>query len=157
MEPRKYRFRLLDAAISRTFLLSLVRQTGSTTPIPFTVIASDAGYLTQPVVTSSLYISMAERYEIVIDFAAFAGQNLILRNARDVMADEDYNGTNRVMQFRVGTTVTDTTNNGAIPSSLATVAFPTPKTTIDRSFRFERRYELAVHAKYSPIKAYPSF
>ena len=136
VEPRKYRFRLLDASISRTFKLSL--RTSSNTAIPFQVIASDAGYLESPQTTTSLFIAMAERYEIVVDFAAYAGKEITVKNERDVMADEDYNGTNRVMKFKVGSTVTDATRNGAPPSALATVKFPPPKTTVDRRFKFER-------------------
>jgi bilirubin oxidase len=82
VEPRKYRFRLVDASVSRAFRLSLV-ETGKTSAIPFTVIAADAGYLSRPITTSDLYIAMAERYEIIIDFAAWKGKKLTLRNARD--------------------------------------------------------------------------
>lgn len=81
---------------------------------------------------------MAERYEIVVDFAAYAGRNVTMMNSRDVMADEDYAGTDRVMRFVVGTTVTDTSNNGALPAVLADLAIPPPKSTVDRTFRFER-------------------
>ncbi|KAI5791979.1 Cupredoxin [Geopyxis carbonaria] len=137
VEPRKYRFRLLDAAISRTFQLSLT-EAGKSTKLPFTVVAADAGYMSRPVTTTSLYLAMAERYEIIVDFAAYKGKNITMKNARDVMKDEDYAGTDRVMQFVVGQTVTDTSNNGPPPSTLASLDLPTPKSTIDQRFKFER-------------------
>jgi hypothetical protein len=81
---------------------------------------------------------MAERWEVVFDFAQFAGKNVTLKNSRDVQADKDYAATDRVLQFVVGKTAPDQTNNGAVPSTLRTVPFPPSKTGIDRSFKFGR-------------------
>ena len=72
------------------------------TQLPFQVVASDAGLMSKPVTSTTLEIAMAERWEIVFDFAAFANKNITLRNSRDVQADEDYEGTDRVMRFVVG-------------------------------------------------------
>jgi FtsP/CotA-like multicopper oxidase with cupredoxin domain len=137
VQPRKYRLRFLDAAISRTFLLYFQRQTGSAAKIPFQVIASDSGLLESPATTSELYVSMAERYEIVFDFSPFAGQNITLRNTEDVGENDDYLHTNKVMRFVVsGTPVTDTST---VPSSLATIPWPPPAgTTVDHHFLFHR-------------------
>ena len=138
VEPRKYRFRILDASISRAYLLSLVPDVKNGKPIPFDVIASDAGYLEAPVTTTSMYISMAERYEVIVDFAPYKGQNIIMKNARDVFKDEDYAATDRVIQFRVGTKVTNTERNGGAPTPLGNLDLPPPKSTVDRKFKFER-------------------
>lgn len=54
VEPRKYRFRLLDAAVSRSFSLYFVDTSDENTRIPFQVIASDSGLLEEPVTTSKL-------------------------------------------------------------------------------------------------------
>ena len=137
VEPRKYRLRFLNAAVSRTFRLYFQRATGSTAKIPFKVIASDAGLLTGPAATDNLYISMAERYEVVFDFSPFAGQNITLRNYDDVGADEDYLQTNKVMRFVVSSTpVTDTS---VVPNTLATVNFPAPSGPgVDHHFEFHR-------------------
>lgn len=137
VQPRKYRLRFLNAAVSRTFLLYFQRQTGSTAKIPFQVIASDAGLLTGPASTSSLYISMAERYEVVFDFAPFAGQNITLRNTEDVGADEDYLHTDKVMRFVVSST--PVTDPSTVPNTLATVNFPTPSgSAVAHHFEFHR-------------------
>ncbi|KAF1992593.1 Cupredoxin [Aulographum hederae CBS 113979] len=138
VEPRKYRFRFLDTSVSRTFSLYFVADKASSTKIPMTVIGSDAGLGTAPVKTSTLDISMAERYEVVFDFAAYKDQNVTLKNQWDVGADDDFAGTDRVMKFIVGNTVTSTAGNGELPASLVSVPFPQQKTTIDRSFKFER-------------------
>ncbi|GAB1312539.1 Bilirubin oxidase [Madurella fahalii] len=137
VQPRKYRLRFLDASVSRSFLLYFQRQSGSSAKIPFQVIASDSGLLESPVTTSEIYISMAERYEIVFDFAPFAGQNITLRNTEDVGEDEDYLHTDKVMRFVVSSTpVVDTS---VVPSTLATVHWPTPAGPgTERHFEFHR-------------------
>jgi bilirubin oxidase len=138
VEARKYRLRFLDSSISRAFKLSFVDDAGKT--IPFQVIGADTGLLTKPVTSSDLEISMAERWEIVFDFSAYAGQNVTLKNARDVQHDEDYNSTDKVMRFVVGKRedVTDSSNNGNLPGTLRTVPFPPSKSGIDRTFEFHR-------------------
>jgi bilirubin oxidase len=137
VEPRKYRFRFLDAAISRTFQLYLERDLAVGTQLLFSVIASDAGLLSNPVGTKDLYISMAERWEIVMDFAPFAGQNVTLRNTKGFAADTDYLHTDKVMKFVVGNTVSNPSNNGDLPPILRSVPFPKDKTGVDHHFRFE--------------------
>jgi bilirubin oxidase len=138
VEPRKYRLRWLDASISRTFKLTFVDDSGK--EVPFQMIGSDTGLLTKPVTSSNLEISMAERWEMIFDFSAFAGKNITVKNARDVQHDEDYNSTDKVMRFVVGKDAPkDTSNNGNPPTDLRTVPFPPNNGgKIDRSFKFHR-------------------
>ncbi|KAF1837542.1 Cupredoxin [Decorospora gaudefroyi] len=136
VEPRKYRFRILDTSISRAFKITL--EDDRSTKLPFHVIAADTGLMTKPVKTDNLEISMAERWEIVVDFSAYKGKNVTMKNARDVQADEDYNSTNKIMRFVVGSKVTTQDGNGELPSSLRTVQFPPRKNGIDKSFKFGR-------------------
>jgi FtsP/CotA-like multicopper oxidase with cupredoxin domain len=98
VEPRKYRFRFLDTSVSRTFKLYFEDAAAEGTHLPFTVIGSDAGLLEKPVPTSELYISMAERWEIVFDFTPYAGKNITIRNTKGFAADDDFAGTDRVMR-----------------------------------------------------------
>ncbi|KAG8157246.1 hypothetical protein KVR01_012954 [Diaporthe batatas] len=141
VEPRKYRFRFLNAAVSRSFALYFALSSNVNGKLPFKVIASDAGLLGSPVQVSDMYISMAERYEIVFDFSAYAGQAVELRNlpkAGGVGVDDDYLNTDKVMRFMVSSTpVTDTSS---VPDTLRSVPFPTSTTpnVIDHHFRFHR-------------------
>ncbi|KAJ4344687.1 uncharacterized protein N0V89_012431 [Didymosphaeria variabile] len=80
VEPRKYRFRFLNAAVSRNFDLFFVTSTATNTRIPFKVIASDSGLLEGPVQVDDLKVAVAERYEVVFDFSQYAGKTLFLRN-----------------------------------------------------------------------------
>ncbi|KAK3626460.1 hypothetical protein LTR22_023154 [Elasticomyces elasticus] len=54
VEPRKYRFRFLDAAVSRSYQMYLVADKASSTRVPMTVVGSDAGLLESPVSTTQL-------------------------------------------------------------------------------------------------------
>ncbi|KAH7108533.1 bilirubin oxidase precursor [Auriculariales sp. MPI-PUGE-AT-0066] len=138
VEPRKYRFRLLDASVSRTFKAYLLAS-GSTARQTFTVIGSDAGLVSTATNTTSIVLGIAERWDIVIDFAPFVGKNVTLMNERDFFTNEDYAATDRIIQFRVGNTVTSTANNN-VPAALATHDLPPPQATADRSFVFERKH-----------------
>jgi spore coat protein A, manganese oxidase len=76
VERRKYRFRILNASISRSFLLKL--STGD----PMYVIGTDGGLMPEPQATTRLRHGMAERYEVIIDFARYkVGQRVVLQNA----------------------------------------------------------------------------
>ena len=138
VEPRKYKFRLLDASVSRSFNLYLVADSDPKTKIPFTVVGADAGYLDHPVPTSNLIISMAERYEIVIDFDKYKNTNLTLMNEYNFQTNDDYPATNKIMKFVVGDKVSDSDNNGEIKGHLSDLAMPEQHPTVDYSFEFGR-------------------
>jgi len=75
-----------------------------------TVIGTDGGLMPKPQTTVQLRIGMAERYEIVIDFAKYKGKSIELLNL-GVPNSTDYDNTGKIMRFDVGTMVTDATNN----------------------------------------------
>ncbi|KAH9214067.1 bilirubin oxidase precursor [Leptodontidium sp. 2 PMI_412] len=146
VEPRKYRFRLLDVSVSRAFRLYFVTDLGileddTSHHIPFYVVGSDSGRTSKPVQTPDLWISMAERWEIVVDFAPYAGKPIYLKNFYNVQADTPYNNTNQVMKFNVGTTVSDTSNNGPVPAAFAPLPLPPSKdlSKPDHVFNFESK------------------
>ncbi|HYX52687.1 MAG TPA: multicopper oxidase domain-containing protein [Candidatus Limnocylindrales bacterium] len=71
VERRKYRFRILNAAVSRFFKYALVDASGTAQPI--IQIANDGNLLPTPVVqTQSDEQGIAERYDWVIDFSKYA-------------------------------------------------------------------------------------
>ncbi len=136
VENRKYKFRLLDASISRSYSLYLVVDSDPKTKIPFTVVGSDAGYLDHPVSTTTLVIAMAERWEVVIDFDRYKGLNMTLMNERDFQTNPDYPATDRIIRFIVGGEKTSSDGNGDIPGHLADLTLPSQRTTIDQTFEF---------------------
>src|SRR5262252_8678851 len=83
VERRKYRFRMLNAAVSRFFKIGLANAAGFSQPM--TQIANDGNLLPRPVTLFETdEMGIAERYDIVIDFSAFQiGEKLHLVNLAD--------------------------------------------------------------------------
>jgi bilirubin oxidase len=109
--------------------------------IPFFVVGSDSGRTDRPVKTTDIWMSMAERWEIVVDFAPFAGRSIFLKNFFETQADTPFNSTDQVMRFDVGTIVTDNTNNGDLPAAFnpLTVLPSKDLANPDHIFQFERK------------------
>jgi spore coat protein A, manganese oxidase len=84
VEPRKYRFRVLNAANGRFFHLSLSNGQA------FHQIASDQGLLPAPIELKRVILAPGERADLIIDFSASPGEQVIVKN-------DSFN----VMQFRV--------------------------------------------------------
>jgi FtsP/CotA-like multicopper oxidase with cupredoxin domain len=67
--PRKYRFRLLNACMSRFLKLAL---SFNGAPVPFKFIANDGNFVVNPINLTELdEQGTAERYDIVVDFSQF--------------------------------------------------------------------------------------
>jgi FtsP/CotA-like multicopper oxidase with cupredoxin domain len=80
VERRKYRFRILNASVSRFFKVALATAAGQAQPI--TQIGNDGNLLPHPVTLVALdQQGIAERYDIVIDFSNYnIGDRLHLVN-----------------------------------------------------------------------------
>lgn len=130
VEPRRYRFRIVDASNARMYALRLFENGKSSKGAVPTIwqIGSDGGLFDKPVAIDSfvpftwdsatkkpygqqvfdsprLFISPAERVDLIIDFAGFEGKTITLKN--DSPAPFPGGGTplqsneRLVMQFRV--------------------------------------------------------
>ena len=126
VEPRKYRFRVLNAANARFFHLSL--SNGES----FRQIGTDQGLLPQPIPVRDFVLAPGERVDLVIDFADHAGARIVLNNDAFPM-----------MQFGVARAqVSD-------PSSLPSMLRPVPRmseadasrTRLHRIFEYMNRAE----------------
>jgi spore coat protein A len=74
VEPRKYRFRILNGSNSRFYSLHL----GS--KLSFTQIGSEGGLLPEPVTLEELLIAPGERADVIVDFAGHKDQVITLAN-----------------------------------------------------------------------------
>lgn len=120
-----------------------------------TIIASDGGLLAYPVSVETVGVSVGERWEIIVDFAPYKGQNITMMNVPGIDIGSDYNNTDKIMRkyrclpsfvastfahlrlgFIVGDTVHNDENNGHIPHKLRDVPFPPNNTVDDREFLF---------------------
>jgi len=115
VEPRLYRFRLLNAANSRFFALSL------TNHLPFHQIGSDQGLLATPVKLTSLDFAPAERVDLLIDFSQAAGQHLHL-----------INGAFEILEFRVAKNASAARPSPVHREISDANSLPTTLRTIDR-------------------------
>jgi len=98
VEPRKYRFRILNGSNSRFYNLSL------TSKQSFTQIGSEGGLLPEPVTLDELLIAPAERADVIVDFAGREGQFITLTNdapAPFPTANPNAPTLPEIMQFRV--------------------------------------------------------
>jgi spore coat protein A, manganese oxidase len=84
VEPRRYRFRILNASNGRFFRLTM--ENGQT----FHQIGTDQGLLGEPVEVKRLQLAGGERADVIVDFSASAGSDIVLRN--DILP---------LLQFRV--------------------------------------------------------
>jgi FtsP/CotA-like multicopper oxidase with cupredoxin domain len=127
---RKYRFRVLNGSISRSYKLAL--SNGG----DFIMIGTDAGLMSAPVSAKNFRLGMAERYEFIIDFSKYAiGTRIVLQNL-GLPNNDDYDGTEQIMRFDV---VAPATDDSSIPSTLRTVeSIPESAAVRTREFRYER-------------------
>jgi len=105
VEPRNYRFRVLNAANGRFFHLSLANGQ------KLMQIGTDQGLLPAPVPLDRSLLAPGERADWIIDFTGHAGERIVLRN-----------DSFEVLQFRVGRPAARDT------SSLPAMLRPVPKT-----------------------------
>jgi spore coat protein A len=95
VQRRVYRFRILNASISRSYRFAL--STGDA----FTVVATDGGLIPVAQQVPNWRHSSGERYEVLIDFSQYAaGKRVELRNLSN-KNNVDYDFTNKVMAFDV--------------------------------------------------------
>ncbi len=92
VEPRKYRFRLLNGSDSRFYVLELRDDAENGSAQMFYQIGTDNGFLPMPVALDRLLLAPGERADLVVDFAAYPmGTELYLRNFGP---DEPFKGFN---------------------------------------------------------------
>jgi spore coat protein A len=116
VQPRRYRFRLLNVSPFRPYNLSL--SDGGT----MTQIATESGLIPKPLVRKEILFGPGERVELVIDFRGREGRSVVLRTGAQTSASSSFPleatgpGIGDLMEFRVSRhPVRDTAR---VPSSL---------------------------------------
>jgi len=124
VEPRKYRFRVLNGSNARFYSLSF--QNG----LSFHQIGTDQGLLPAPLSIKNVQLAPAERADVVVDFSDSRGEQIVLKN--DAVG---------VMQFRVSAAkVSDSSSLPAelrpVPKILESQAAKTRLLTLDEYVSF---------------------
>ena len=163
VERRKYRFRILNASISRSYELAL--STGD----PFTVIGTDGGLMPAPQVAQTIRHGMAERYEVIVDFAKYPiGTRVVLRNLQPDN-NREFPNTDVIMAFDVTSDATDTTDN-EVPAVLnpnnATMNLQPSQAKTSRLMDFKRQggewtvngrtWEDVINSGFTLLEAHPA-
>ncbi|MDP1990007.1 MAG: multicopper oxidase domain-containing protein [Syntrophales bacterium] len=123
VEPRQYRFRLLNGSNARFYDLTLNNEANPLITYPFMAIATDDGYLANAVSTPNVIIAPGERYEVIVDFTGLVpGTQVVMMNAANTPfpgGDPVNPGTtDTVMRFTV------VANSSGLPNT--TIAHGTP-------------------------------
>ena len=111
VEPRPYRFRVLNGANGRFFHLSL--SNGQ----PFHQIGTDQGLLPASVELKRLILAPGERADLIVDFSGSAGEQIVVRN-------DSFD----VMQFHIAKNAPGEKNTAPVASALPSDLRPMPKT-----------------------------
>lgn len=149
VNKRRYRFRVLNGGPSRFYELYLTDPLSPSTVIPFWVIANDGNLLPTPKQVTSFRISVAERYDIIIDFnqvKSLIGSHTAVRLENRMIQDDGQGPTCNVaapgtgiycVEFRIGSAVADNSVDPATHPSFYTLpSVITPRIT--RHFEFDR-------------------
>jgi len=117
VEPRRYRFRIVDGANARFFNLTIPG-------VRTWVIGTDGGLLDRPVPVDNIFLAPGERADVIVDFSSAAGQSIIMTN--DAPGPFPNGGgdppnfkvtVGQIMKFIVGTTVTGESDTSFDPSA----------------------------------------
>ena len=115
VEPRKYRFRVLNAANGRMYRLSLPES------VEVHQIGTDQGLLPAPVAVTHILLAPAERADLVIDFAPHRGTEILF-------SDDAF----PLMEFRVS--ASPLSDPSALPSTLRPVPRIAESTAVKTRF-----------------------
>ena len=121
VEPRMYRFRILNGCNARILNLGL----GG---VQFFQIGAEGGMWDRPVGMKHLVLAPAERADVLVDFSGAAGQQLLMRNNKPAApVSTPAPSLTQVMQLNVGTTVQHpgpTTIPASLPGRAADLVDP---------------------------------
>jgi spore coat protein A len=141
VEPRRYRFRIVNGANHRSFDLGLTNESGSGVPTMYQ-FAPDHGFLESVVSIGSggdldsLLLTSFERAEIVVDFSDYAGQTLTLTNSAEMGPD-----LTELVQFQVSDPDQAPSDPSADPTNLS---LPSPTSYDEDDARTTREMTLGV-------------
>jgi len=115
VEPRKYRFRILNSSNAGLYQLSLAREDKNLIPgsEPFFQIGSDQGLLSEPVPLKALKLMPGERADVIVDFSDHPQRQLFLKQ-----------GTEPILQFRIkpASSAEKTSGSSELPRVLRPIA-----------------------------------
>ncbi len=129
VEPRKYRFRLMNGSNGRFYRFSLGEL------LTFHLIGTEQGFLPAPVTAQRVLTAPAERIDLIVDFSAHAGESILLRS-----------DTFDIMQFKVAATAAP--DASSLPPVLRSYAkIPENQAVRTRRLTLDERMDLVQQSK----------
>ena len=146
VSPRRYRFRWLNTGPSRFVQMYLTDLTNLAASNLFWQISNDGNLLPTPVQVPAVAIGVAERSDVIVDFAPFAGRTLYIENRLEQTNGQGPTGNvlaagqgNLYLKIVVdGPTVADNSVNPATGPLFYSLPSTTPAPRVVRSFNFDR-------------------
>jgi FtsP/CotA-like multicopper oxidase with cupredoxin domain len=135
VQPRKYRFRLLNGGPSRFYTFAL---SGGA---KFVQCSNDGCLFPKPVAVNNCTIAVSERVDVIVDFSNFAGQSIYLLNQAEQLTGRGPSGNlltpgDQVMRFDVGMNASP--DNSQIPTAMRPLPLvDLTKVVKERLFRFD--------------------
>jgi spore coat protein A len=124
VEPRKYRFRLMNGSNGRFYRFSFGKQ------LTFQLIGTEQGFLAAPISAQRVTMAPAERIDFVFDFSAHAGESILLHS-------DSFD----IMQFKVAAKAGP--DASALPPSLRSFAkIPESQAVKTRRLTLDERMDL---------------
>jgi FtsP/CotA-like multicopper oxidase with cupredoxin domain len=152
---RRYRLRLLDMGPSRFYHLQLTNPDNPAQVIPFWQITTDGNLLPRPLNVTHVRLSVAERADVIVDFArltapdgpAAGATRLWLDNRMEQQDGKGPTGNllppgqvgNVLIEFRLGAAQIDNSRDPAQIASFAPITLPPlERPVVTRRFKFGR-------------------
>jgi spore coat protein A len=127
VEPRIYRFRILNGSGSRFYDLKLSLVSGLTKPAMYQ-IGSDGGFLNAPVEINHLILAPGERADLLVDFSQSQSAVVNLTNSANTPypdgAPPNPDTTGKVLKIRVVKPLQPTPPDTTIPTTLRPTPIP---------------------------------
>jgi len=137
VEPRKYRFRLLNGSNTRNYTLQLGSDSDSWV---LQQIGTDGGFLPAPLSLRRITLTPGERADVIVDFAqAGMGSGVVLMNRDMDQMHMDAPLIEEVMEFRVGGAAVS--DDVTLPTTLASIAPLNTAGAAQRYFKLEDEYD----------------
>ena len=156
VQARRYRFRLLSGGPSRFYQFHLFDPDEPSLIRPMWQISTDGNLLPNPIFSTAVKLSVAERVDVIIDFTGLEGKSLYLENRMQQIDGRGPTGItlppgagDKIMRFDIGPIEREEdVDESANPADLAwltepayyPLAVPTEaeKTALKRTFNFGR-------------------
>lgn len=146
VSPRRYRFRWLDGGPSRFYQFFLTDLTNLNAHNMFWQISTDGNLIPFPVNVESVRLGVAERADVIIDFAQYAGKTLYLENRLEQDDGRGPTGNvlgpnqgDKIMKIVVdGPAVADNSVNPATNPHYYDLPSTAGTQRVTRTFKFER-------------------